>query len=291
MKKTALLLSFCFALISFSMLTSCDEESIEEVLLNPELVGESIVRVQANDTLIIRKNIIGLVNQEGKFTFKVDLEGGDFLVINTEMFEKGAYPTNINVASYFYADLQDNGYSINIKQPEFLTGLIKIEAINKVAHVLDGSFKFKIYPPAENSLNLRPFTIEGDFENLKYARAEQEYFEAMLNGVKYKNNAQSARVVENTIEVKAVNSLTEEDLVLTFSKDIEVGTYGGQSFTGMYKSTAGVVYTTFEDLGPNVLRVKSNNGSKIDATFSMKLRSATGNVIEINQGEFKLTYN
>lgn len=273
------------------MLTSCDEESIEEVLLNPELVGESIVRVQANDTLIIRKNIVGFVNQEGKFTFKVTLDGGDFLVINTELFEKGVYPANINVASYFYADLQDNGYSINMKRPEFLTGLIKIEAINKVAHVLDGNFKFKIYPPEENALNLRPFTIEGSFENLRYERAEQEYFEAVLDGEKFKNDTQRARLDDDVIEVTALNSMTEENLVLTFSKDLEVGTYGGQSFKGVYQSTAGVIYTTHADLGPNSLQIKSNNGNKIQANFSLKLRSAAGNVIEIKQGDFKLTYN
>lgn len=292
------------ALIVFSsaVFISCEEEGINEALLDPTKVGESIFRVKFNDTLVIRKNVEGIISPTGEFSMDIDLrkfyeeeddvviEYQETLNISTLSFEKGTFPAVNNIATYANPHLDMIGLTVNSNNPDYSTGWIKISKINKVAKVIEGSFKFTIYPMPDENLNFPPsFEMEGDFVNLRYDRAVEEYFDALVGDKDFKANTQSVSINKGKTEVTAVNAVTKEKLVFRFDQELPKGSYATPVFEAEYHSPNGVVYFSEESLGGN-LRIAVNNSQFVEGGFSFKLKSDSGKQVEINDGEFRLRY-
>lgn len=305
MRKKALIATLSFLTLGAVFFTSCEKESIQTELLDESKIGESIVRVQYNDTLIIRKGISGVLNGKGEFNFQINMLGKDFMTIKTLAFEEGTYPANVNIAQYFFSELGedvkdidgnkigktgDYGSSLDITRPQYQTGFIKINKINKLARAIDGEFKIKIFPPFENELNLRPFEVSGNFVNLRYDRLESQYFDAVVNGEAFKSNSLYAQVLENDLVVKASNSVSNESFEIKFDSELEVGEYGAVSVEGSYTSPLGVVYKTNKDLTKSSLLIREFTTDEISASFTLQMKSKQGDVIEVKSGDFRVTY-
>ncbi|SFJ36948.1 hypothetical protein [Myroides guanonis] len=305
MKKKALIVTLSFLSLGAIFFTSCEKESIQSELLDESKVGESIVRVQYNDTLIIRKGISGVLNGSGEFSFKLEMLGKDYMNILTLGFEEGTYPTNINVAKYFFSELGEDvfdsegekigktgefGSSLDISRPQYSSGYIKINRVNKLARAVNGEFKIKIFPPLMNELNLRPFEVQGEFINLRYDRVEAQYFDATVDGKSFVSGSAFAQIEEENLVVNSSSSVSEESIKLKFNKDLEQGVYGSVSIEGTYVSPLGVVYNTSKELTKSSLHVRKNESNVISASFTLQLKNKQGGVIEVKGGDFRLPY-
>lgn len=305
MKKKALIATLSFLSLGAIFFTSCEKESIQNELLDESKVGESIVRVQYNDTLIIRKGVSGVLNGKGEFSFKIDMIGKDFMNIATLGFEEGTYPTNINVAKYFFSELGDDifnadgekigktgefGSSLDTLRPQYSTGYVKINKINKLARAVNGEFKIKIFPPLLNELNLKPFEVTGEFVNLRYDRAEAKYFEAKINDKTFSSSSVNAQIEEESLVVNASNSLNKESFKIKFDKDLEQGAYEATSIEAVYVSPLGVEYFTDKELNKSSLFIIKNEGNVVNASFTLQVKSKQGGIIEVKAGEFRVPY-
>ncbi|WP_430613473.1 DUF6252 family protein [Flavobacterium sp. JP2137] len=304
MKKTYLFHILFLAMIAVVGFSSCDEESIEPTLLNEELVGESIIRLTYQDTLVIRKNVVATVDEKGLFTFDVKGKGKDMLSITTFKFEEGLFPSNINVAKYLFADLSDVGLSVDHVNPLTNTGWIRISSINKVGGSVDGEFKIKIYPPIlldpsdpnfdlqTGIINLpKAFEIQGEFRNLRYQRAEGDYFETKIDGAAWAYKTRKVSVVGNRVVITTSNSVTEEVMELSFDKNVEEGNYGLENFQAKYKSANGVNYSTYLELGGSTLQIKENKNNRVKGSFNLKMKNEAGTqTLNFTEGSFSLAY-
>lgn len=305
MRKKALIVALSFLSLGAVFFTSCEKESIQSELLDESKVGESIVRVQYNDTLIIRKGISGNLNAGGEFVFKIDMLGEDYLNIVTLGFEEGTYPANINIAQYFFSELGEDdkddfgnvigkkgelGYSLDWTRPQYSTGYIKINHINRLARAVDGEFKIKIFPPFDNELNLRPFEVSGEFINLRYDRQEDQYFDAVIDGKSFLTGSSYAQIEKENLVISATSSLSEESIKIQFNKDLDEGAYGAVSIEGEYVSPLGVVYKTSKELNKSSLYLRENIVNKVSGSFTLQLKNKQGDVIEVKSGDFRQTY-
>lgn len=305
MRKKALIVTLSFLSLGAVFFTSCEKESIQSELLDESKIGESIIRIQYNDTLIIRKGISGMLNGKGEFNFRFDMLGKDFMGIKTLGFEEGTYPANVNVAQFFFSELGDDikdldgnvigktgefGSSLDKTAPQYSTGYIKINRINKLARAIDGNFKIKIFPPLLNDLNLRPFEVSGEFINLRYDRQEDQYFDAVIDGKSFLTGSAYAQIEKEDLVINATSSLSEESIKIQFNKDLDEGAYGAVSIEGEYVSPLGVVYKTSKELNKSSLYLRENIGNKISGSFTLQLKNKQGDVIEVKSGDFRQTY-
>lgn len=291
MKKNAIAWALSIACLGTVLFTSCEKESVEGDLLDKSIVGESIVRVNYNDTLMLVKGVVGKINEKGKFSFRVELLNDEFLIVNTASLEEGTFPTHTNISQFYYPTINRFGASVDtmsILKPK--EGFVKLASINKIGQALNGEFKMTIYPPTMIDTVMYPFEISGNFENLRYDRVQEQFFMGVIGDLPFKPSAMSAELVDSQIIVKASNALTMESIEIAFHKEIENGLHQLPAFSATYKSKNGVVYKTDQQTSQSELRIRKNEENTISGDFLLNLKNNNGATIQISSGEFRLKY-
>ncbi len=295
MKNTYLFHILFVTMFSIIGFTSCDEESIEPTLLNQELVGESIVRLTYQDTLIIKKDIVAQIDEKGVFSFNIKAKKEDIVRLTTMRFEAGLFPSNINMASYYFSDINELGTSVDPKNPLTNTGWVRITSINTIANVVNGEFKVKIYPPLDpenpSAVLIKPFEVEGEFRNLRFVKAAGDVFETKIEGNNWVYKNRTVRVENGRIVVTTTNTVTEEMMELAFDQNLEDGNYNLDKFSAKYVSAAGVAYATNAELGGSSLKIDQNTNNKVKGSFQLKMKNASGSqTVNFTEGAFNLAY-
>ncbi|MBW3519628.1 DUF6252 family protein [Flavobacterium sp. NKUCC04_CG] len=295
MKNTNLFRILFVAMISIVGFSSCDEESIEPTLLNQELVGESIVRLIYQDTLIIKRDIVAQIDEKGVFSFHIKAKKEDILHLTTMRFEEGLFPSNINMASYYFSSINQLGTSVDTKNPLTNTGWVRITSINTIANVVSGEFKVKIYPPVDpgttSAVLIKPFEVEGEFRNLRFVKAAGDIFETKIEGNNWVYKNRSVRVENGRVVITTTNTVTEELMELAFDQNLEEGSYNLNNFSARYVSAAGVAYATNVELGGSSLKIDQNSNNKVKGSFYLKMKNASGSqTVNLTDGSFNVAY-
>ncbi|MCP1995745.1 hypothetical protein [Flavobacterium sp. HSC-61S13] len=299
MKKTYLFHILFLAIIAVTGFSSCSEENIESTLLDQELVGESIVRLNYQDSLVIRKNVIASVDEKGKFSFAIEGKDKDVLSLQALRFETGVFPANINIAAYYFSAYGMVGFSVDADRPEYNTGWVRLNNINNVGKVVDGEFKIKIYPPVSLKDSfpdaiVKPFEVHGEFKNLRFTRQLADFFKTNIDGkdwVYHSRTVTTDPLTAMTV-IKTVNTITDETMVFSFSSKLAAGaTYTLDDFSAEYISATGTTYRTDKALQGSALKIITNKDKKVNAEFQLKMKQALGDqVLDFTEGSFNIAY-
>ncbi|TDS57241.1 DUF6252 family protein [Myroides indicus] len=312
MKRVILLSAICLSFLTTTLFTSCDKESSNSNLDNPELVGKPYFTVLLKDSAYVRDDVKAQLTNKGALSIvvsKLGKEEKDVLQINLLKFQEGSFPTNVNVAIYLYGEEIDEHFDMATSQdperPEWKSGMVKINRINKEAKVIDGTFKIEMLPNTLNINHLDNFTIEGEFGNLPYERATSNtsgsFLYTLVDGEPLKD------LEINTIHNSDTNQITfnafnpsyrNQNLKLQFPVDIQLGDYTYEDFSVSYTSLYGVKYfSNNEDsaLNGSYLKIdkiedvfqENKTFKRYYGRFDFKLREDRGtHVLQMTEGEF-----
>ena len=263
--------AFLFSALMFlgMSVTSCDDEPVDSGITG-EVVGKALLNLNIEgEEQVFRENLVGLVDKEGRFTLEVNGIGDNprnKFILFTKLFEEGMFPTNINVSTFYDADLETNFSSVDPLRPNLRSGMTTLSFINKKAQVVSGDFEMRLLPEGEEaSVNAEPIRIKGDFSNIPYRRAEEFYFDAeILQNNKERFNFRTDEVIgrnsthfvelfegekpeeEHSIEIEALKSSgVEGKFKFTIPANVEVGkryAVDNKHFKVSYTSRASVNY-------------------------------------------------
>lgn len=255
MKKIyKVLVASCFLLAGLSFV-SCDNESIDPTLENGTMVGKQVVTLNLQgESYLEREHIVATINKNRELVFTISNlgeTGEDSLVINLKKFVIGNFPTNVNESKY-YSKSEDAWYTTkDTDRPNWVTGFISMDNINKQARVFSGSIDIKnMMPTTTDNPNLKSFPISGNFEDIVYTRLEATYFDAIVNGEPMQNSKEEKlRVDEDgkllltgTDEVGKTQSLL---ISIPVEQKLEANTkYELDVFAASYTSPEGVRYVS-----------------------------------------------
>ena len=188
-----------------SIVISCDNEPVDGGITG-ENVGKALLTLNIEgEEQIFRDGLVGKLDKEGRFTLEVESVGKNEknkLTLFTKLFQEGLFPTNINVCSFYDADLTTTFSSVDPLRPLLRTGQIEITFINKKARVISGSFEVRFLPEGEDvSVNAEPIRMRGTFTNIPYERVEEFYLDAEIV-----QNAGKERIPFRTDEIVGINT-------------------------------------------------------------------------------------
>jgi hypothetical protein len=312
MKRVILLSAICLSFLTTTLFTSCDKESSDSNLDNPELVGKPYFTMSMKDTIYVKGEgeIKAELTSKGQLIISAEglgKNGLDIFEVELLKLQEGNFPTNVNVAVYLYGDEQgmEVATSLDMERPDLLTGMVKITKVNKVAKVIDGSFDIKMIASPLNEIYKDQFTVKGEFENLPYERVIEDtkgvFVYAVADGVPLKDLIGTAThdSKSNIITVNASNeNYKHQNLILRFPANIEAGSYAFEDFSATYSSIYGVKYiSNAEDsaLEGSYLKIdkiedETEEGKtfrKFYGKFDFKLREDRGtHVLQMTEGEF-----
>lgn len=285
---------FVFALMGLVM-NACQDEPVDAYLKDSDVVGKPVVKVVIEDTEeIFRENVFATVNKKGEFKLVVNnlMQRQDSLQLFTRLFQVGIFPGASNPSFYWNQELDLTYSSVDPKRPGYVTGFVKMEYINKRAHVVNGDFDLTMIPVGneQDSLgggfnpSIQSFKLSGSFVDLPYKRAEPYYMEAEINEEIFRNNNANLTLKDNSFVLKAVGvDSPEMEIEITLPSDQikqgQVYDFSQTGFSAVYFSENGVGYDlgkTTGSFGPN---------SRISIDLLENTQDAKGYIME---GKFTL---
>lgn len=245
--------TFAFLVIGASVV-ACDNEPVDPMIDTGGLVGKPVIEVSKDgEAKLIRSGFTATLNKRSEFTLHMPnlFEDKDQLNIFTLLFVEGSFPGNANASSYYSSEQVQWYSSVNPLRPEFVTGIVDILSINKIARAVKGKFDLRMTPvttEGESSPSVATaLRFIGDFTDVPYTREEPFYLEAEVASQVFRNTNTIAKLQAGNLQISSVSiDAPEQKLELSVPVDfLETGesiTLSDDQFQMIYFSEFGVEY-------------------------------------------------
>ncbi|MCC9041345.1 hypothetical protein LNQ81_01175 [Myroides sp. M-43] len=313
MKKTFKILAFSLFAITGFTVVSCDNEGYDPIIEGELGVGKPTMTINnQGDVILLREGIVATLDKDGILEIKVagaDKSGQDSLILRALKFQTGTFPTNANKCEYYSWENKLRYTTIDKDRPTFITGLLKINTINRKARVLSGDFNItRMIPENQDNPNLKAFAISGDFKDIRFVRKEATYLEAFVNEEPLENPKEKAEIKGNNIVITSIDGveMTQELIIELPNNDVLEASSDPKEFKNLgwfnvlYTSKYGVKYTSegMDDkdglLRIDAVEYKNNKIVSLKGRFEAMLRGADEGKeeerVKITFGDFSVKF-